>query len=82
MFIAHQNGKCFIFTSTTSSNVGTYPIKLKLTDAQGLSKKYSFDVVVSEAAFANNTHAEDPSELSDEQLLAALDKNPEWNWLD
>jgi hypothetical protein len=58
MFIVYQNGKCFIFTPTTSFNLGTYPIKLKLTDAKGLSKNYSFDVVVLEAAFANNTQVE------------------------
>lgn len=82
MFIAYQNGKCFIFTSTTSSNVGNYSIKLKLTDAQGLSKKYNFDVVVLEASFANNTQVEVSSELSNEKLLAALDSTSEWNWLD
>ena len=33
MFIANQNKKLFFFTATTAINVGTYTIKLKLTDS-------------------------------------------------
>jgi hypothetical protein len=64
--------------------VGTFPINLKLTDPQGASKKYSFNVIVMETTVANDTQVnkEEQGVLSNDQLLAALESTPEWNWLD
>lgn len=53
MFITNQNSKLYFFTTTTAINVGTYTIKLKLTDTLGASKKYSFDLTIEDTTAKN-----------------------------